>query len=359
MAANPITERELPRLIVDQLARETDLPLTYRELEQPVGRAVIDGVLALGDEATLYAEVKRDLRKRHAKQTLHQIQHLQELLPDADYTPPFVLLTRYLSQAQRDYLRQGRLYFADLAGNAYLKLNGNFIWIEGKSKKALPSVSDEIPFTPAAMRLAFAYLLQPDLIQRPYREQAELSGVAKSTIGDHLQAFVQAGYLTRTTIHQWQDRERLAKDWIRAYPRVLKPTLPLTRFRLPRRLDPRDWAEIWPGNQQLQWGGEPAGALLTGYLQPGAYTLYSRLTTAEVLITLRAIPDPEGPFEVFKTFWPEALDESKNRVHPFLAYADLVDTQDTRKLKIATIIHEHFLADLFRQPEAQHVPNTF
>ena len=361
MTVAPITERELPQRIVDRLAQATDLPLAYRPLDQPVGHARIDGVLELGAEATLWAEVKRDLRQHQVRPMLHQVEHLRELLPNDSADRPFVLLTRYLSQPQRDYLRQGELCYADLAGNAYLKLNGNLIWIDGQSKADLPPIRQDTVFTPAAMRLAFAYLLQPHLIERPYREQADYAGVAKSTIADHLRRFAQAGYLRQQPTPAWHNLAGLAQDWIAAYPSILRPTLAITRLRLPKRLNLLDWAEIWPGNQQLQWGGEPAGALLTKYLRPGAFTLYSRLTKAETMIALRAIPDPEGPIEVLKTFWPAALPQEPDapQVPPLLAYADLVATYDSRNLKIATLIYDCFLANLFSQPEAHRIPNTF
>jgi hypothetical protein len=361
MTVAPITERELPQLIVDQLANKTGLALAYRELEQPVGHARIDGVLELGEQATLWAEVKRDLRPNQVRPMLHQVQHLRELLPREGSDRPFVLLTRYLSQPQRDYLREGELCYADLAGNAYLKLEGNLIWIEGQGKTGLPPISQDTVFTPAAMRLAFAYLLQPQLIERPYREQAEQAGMAKSTIADHLQRFVQAGYLRQQPAPAWQNLAGLAQDWIAAYPKVLRPTLALTRLRLPHRLNLLDWAEIWPGDDQLQWGGEPAGALLTKHLRPGAFTLYSRLTKAETMIALRAIPDPEGPIEVLKTFWPLALVQGQDarQVPPLLAYADLVATRDIRNLQTAQRIHGKYLSDLFAETELGPLPNAF
>ena len=92
MASFPITERELPQFIVDQLARETDLSLAYRELEAPIGDARIDGVLELDSKDTLWAEVKRDMRKSQIRNALSHLRHLQTLLPSSDTPKPIVLL---------------------------------------------------------------------------------------------------------------------------------------------------------------------------------------------------------------------------------------------------------------------------
>ena len=213
------------------------------------------------------------------------------------------------------------------------------------------------------MRQAFAYLLKPELIQYPYRLQEDYTGVSKSSIGDNLKKLKQAGYLTVRANDEESpliNLPALAKAWIEAYPKVLKPTLSLTRLKFASQAAYFKWAEIWPGNQQLQWGGEPAGALLTKHLRPGAFTLYSRLTKAETMIALRAIPDPEGPIEVLKTFWPSALPQKPDapQVPPLLAYADLVATQDVRNLQTAQRIHGKYLDHLFAETELGPLPNA-
>ncbi|MEM9987099.1 MAG: type IV toxin-antitoxin system AbiEi family antitoxin [Bacteroidota bacterium] len=363
MIPAPITEHELPWLIVDRLAKETELSLAYRELASPVGNAHVDGVLELKDQSTLWVEVKRAIRKSQVKRILGQVQRLRTLLPENKANQPFVLLTSYLSQQQREYLRQSRLYYADLAGNAYLRLNGNLIWIEGRSKASIPAIQEASFFTPSSMKLVFAYLLRPSLIQRPYREQAEWSGVAKSTLGDIIKKLVQADYLIQESgkALSWQNLDKLANDWIMAYPRVLKPQLSLVKLKFPHQELYRNWERTWPGSPKLQWGGEPAGALLTGHLSPGIYTLYSQVKTVEVLKILKAIPDPEGPIEVLKVFWPSQLsaDPDVTHVPPLLAFADLVNTQDVRNLQTAHRIHERYLSYLFTETGFGTLPNAF
>jgi len=362
MATIPyMSERDLPFFIVNQLARDTDLSLSYQDLEQPVGHARIDGVLDLSQQSSLWVEVKRSLRKSQLPEVLGQIQHLQQLASASGDRKDFVLMTSYLSKPQRAYLRAGGVYYADLAGNAYLKLNGNLIWIEGKGKTDLPTIQQDAPFTPTAMRLIFAYLLQPELVEQTYRMQAEQSGVAKSTIGDQIRKLVDAGYLASAgSKHHWVNLSQLAKDWLQAYPKVLKPTLYLLRVKFAKKEHYQRWQEIWEGNLELQWGGEAGGALLTSMLRPGKLTLYSRMPAKEVMKTLRVIPDPEGPLDILQAFWPKKLASGSHHQHvpPLLIFADLMQSQDLRNLQIARIIHEQYFKDLFEAPELEQLPKA-
>lgn len=264
-------------------------------------------------------------------------------------TEDILVLTHYLSKPQQRFLREHQIPYLDLAGNAYVRQGSNLIFIEGRSQKDIVQLDEEQFFTPAFMRLAFAWLVRPEMLTMSYREQEKLSGVAKATISEHIPKLAQAGYAKRNKagVWYWKDISELAVRWIEAYPEILRPQLELGRYKLPHNKQYDQWQELWKGNPELQWGGETAGYLLTHFIQPAIYTLYSRLTKVESMKHLRLIPDTKGPVHLLKSFWPRelTLEMPQEQVTPLLVYADLLTSRDSRNHQIADIIYERYLKD--------------
>ena len=87
------------------------------------------------------------------------------------------------------------------------------------------------------------------------------------------------------------------------------------------------------------WGSEPAAALLTNYLQPQIFTLYTTETTAALMRQYRLVPNPKGNIEVYKKFWNDDLDSSPNTAPELLVYADLINSQDGRNIDTAKLLN--------------------
>ncbi len=247
-------------------------------------------------------------------------------------------------------MRENHFFYADLAGNAYLENEERFILIEGRGQKDLPTFEKEAFFTPAFMRLVFAYLINPDLLNFSYREQKDQSGVGLGTISQHLPKLEQAGYIKKGTNQkwEWENLPGLAERWIDTYPQMLLPQLGIGQYKLSRAYSSYDdWRNWFTPNSDLQWGAEPAGAWMTDYLQPALYTIYTRLPKRELMKKLKLIPDNQGPIYVRDSFWPESLSTPLPTVPPILVYADLMASKDGRNRQIANMIHERYHTNLF------------
>ncbi len=96
----------------------------------------------------------------------------------------------------------------------------------------------------------------------------------------------------------------------------------------------------------LIWGGETAGALLTGHLVPEIYTLYTAKPNVEAMKDLKLLTDPNGNVELIDMFWNKALMEKDDNqsVPPLLAYADLATSLDSRNRETAERIKQKYLA---------------
>jgi hypothetical protein len=155
----------------------------------------------------------------------------------------------------------------------------------------------------------------------------------------------QENFLLKRTENKWviKDYDELLNRWQNEYVKRLKPALFVKCYR---PADPefyRNWKEM-----ELiggaQWGGEPAGDILTKYLRPEVYTLYTNQPQQEIMKKYRWVPDPDGNIHVYKQFW-EVKNDSKLQkyVPPVLAYADLMETGDSRCIETAKLIYEQFL----------------
>ena len=140
--------------------------------------------------------------------------------------------------------------------------------------------------------------------------------------------------------------ERLLKEWVTAYPAILRPKLNARRCRA----NEANWtAGVDLKPYHAYWGGEVAGARLTHYLAPQMATLYVQNPTTRLLLDLRLKADINGDVELLDVFWnPDRLNGTGDVVPPLLAYADLMATADGRNLEVAEMIYDEFIGPHLR-----------
>jgi hypothetical protein len=310
-------------------------------LEPALGRGRAHALVRIrhgGQEVIYAAEVKRGLRPATLGGALLQLERLGDTaLLVADYiTPPL---------AQE--LKTRGVAFIDTAGNAYLDRPPLFIWVKGeKPLMRLETLAETgRAFQASGLRVLFALLCEPALVDRPYREIAKHARVAHGTVGWVMAEMPKIGYVTvvggkRRLIHP----ERLLQQWVDAYARTLRPKLLLGRYRA-ETLD--WWATLDPLNYGLVLGGEGAAARLTEILRPGTLTFYGPKPEPRLLLDQRLKPDPAGNVEFLKRFW--AFENDPPEIAPtVLVYADLLATGDARCLEAAKQLEGGILARLGR-----------
>jgi hypothetical protein len=266
-----------------------------------------------------------------------------------------LLIAPYLTPELANHCRQIELPFIDAAGNAYLKAPGLFVFVKGEKRpEHLTMMGTGGGGTATALRMVFALLCRPELLNAPYREIVDTAGVALGAVGwvyFDLQArgYVAAG--KRKGTRRLLEPKRLFEEWVTNYPIKLRPKLNPRRFRAPNA----DWWKAAQLQQGTYWGGEVAADRLTHHLKPAAFTVYlepgqARENLATLVGTHRLRADPAGDVEVLDTFWTFGGDATQpDLVPPILIYADLIATQDTRNLEVARLIRERFIENVFRQ----------
>jgi hypothetical protein len=248
------------------------------------------------------------------------------------------------------------LQFIDTAGNAYLRAPGLYVHIRGERPQGPAGTvkGTRGGGTATALRVVFALLCKPELLNARYREIVAAAGVALGAVGWVFFDLQGRGYVLggrRARSRRLLEPGRLLEEWVTNYPIKLRPKLNRHRFRA---LDPNWWQKARLTDGAL-WGGEVAANRLTGDLKPATCAIYihpaaRRAGVAELVREHRLRADPEGEVEILDTFWNLAADPTKPQlVPPLLVYADLVATLDPRNLEIAKRIREEHIEHALRR----------
>jgi hypothetical protein len=145
--------------------------------------------------------------------------------------------------------------------------------------------------------------------------------------------------------YELTNKKALLNKWMAGYKDKLKPLLPIATFRFLKEDEYTRWKKLPLKKGETCWGGEPAADLLTGYLKPGEYTLYTLEKRSELIKNYRLVPDEKGNIKAYQKFWKD--EELKTIAPPLLVYADLINTGDRRCIETAQKIYDQYLQNKF------------
>jgi hypothetical protein len=345
------TETDILHQAIEALAREAGLQLRIDELKVRQGRQEIDAILTVeGRKERLAAEVKRWAPQANIGALINQVQ----ALPMRG-----VLVADYINPKMVEKLREQRVQFIDTVGNAYLDMPPVYIMVTGKRKPKLDARAKgdtNRAFDRSGLKVVFAFLCRPELITAPYREIADVAGVALGTVGWVINGLKEAGFIFEYGHKKGRelvDYKRLLDRWVETYPEKLRPKARIGEFQAE---DPYWWQNFNIREFDGYWGGEIAAAHYTNYLKPAVATVYlPKEAKGKFLARTRLRPAPEsiwddaGKVQIYQAFWRDAalpfLDIAKpGLVPPVLAYADLIATADPRNLEAAGMIYDEYIA---------------
>ena len=303
----------------------------------------LDGVLTIfiGNEKVAFnAEIKKELRN-------HQITQLEYY---ALTYPPFMIIAGRIFPKIKEELRKLKIAYLEANGNVFFDVNRYRYHIEANIPFQTPKEKQNRAFTKTGVKVLFHFLINPEIINLPHREIAEITGVAHGNIAYIFNGLKENGFLARLNknIFQLMNKKELLDKWMVAYKETLQPTLEIGRFRFANEENFTHWRNINLNKGDTWWGGEPAAAILTNYLQPGQLTLYTTRNRNELMKEYKLIPDPKGNIAMYTPFWnEEEMPPGQQTVNPLLVYADLMNTGDNRCQETARIIWDKYLAHEF------------
>lgn len=300
----------------------------------------LDGKLELvigNKHPTFNVEVKKEFRNHH----------LPIIAEHAKKWTPIILVAEKIFPKIKEELRKQKIAYLETNGNIYLNTNEQFVWLEGN--KAVTTQSEKVnrAFTKTGAKVIFLFLLDENFINEPYRDIAEKAGIALGNINYVMNGLKEMGFMLKINKDQAKltNKKELLEKWMAVYDEKLKPHLYIDTFRFLKEEDALNWKNIPLKSGTTYWGGEPAGDLLTNYLKPTFFTLYTNETRADLMKKYKLVPDKAGNIKVYQKF--RELNDKTNHTPPLLVYADLMNTGDPRNIETAGKIYEKFLQNKY------------
>ncbi|GAB3822634.1 hypothetical protein GCM10028820_33700 [Tessaracoccus terricola] len=225
--------------------------------------------------------------------------------------------------------------YVDSGGNAHLSVPGFHVHVEGRKPRA---ISDAAPraqsasANPAGLKVTFALLVDPEVVGTSYEQLTALSGVSKGTVSNTIADLRERGHIfTEGPRRKLIDPDRLARDWVDAYVRVLAPRLRRLELAGP---EPQWWEQNWRDTAGTLGGGV-ALAELGAALKPDHTVVYGRPPWQAIRREARLSRDGNAPVILREQFWSDALLRGARYVPPLLAYADALADTDPRETEAA------------------------
>jgi hypothetical protein len=275
-----------------------------------------------------------------------RLNQIPDLISDKKNNIPFILIADAISDNVKTVLREHKINYLDASGNAFIQdYTGLSVFINGQKTVLKSEINKDKAFTNRGLVVVFHFLIDENLINSTYRNICEKTETSLATVTNVIQSLRQQGFIIQVNdkTKRLTDKKRLFEKWADAYETRLKPKLFLGKFRFKDNDAQNNWKNISLSNHSA-WGGEPAADLLTNFLRPEIFTLYSTETRKELITNYKFLPDPNGVIEVYKPF--SKISES-NKIAPLLVYADLLNTGDSRNYETAQKIKEQYEKEFF------------
>jgi len=255
---------------------------------------------------------------------------------------PIILITKYIpSEIAKEYVAEG-INYLDVAGNCNIRQHNLVLLVEGKKIERAAKINQPRAFQEAGIKLIFLFLVDPLKAQLTYRELAELANISLGSVATIMQELIDNNFILKTKqTMKLKNTKELLNRWITAYHDVLRPRLIMKNMRFVKPESYTKWKEInlnYPDGLAY-WGGEPGASLLTNYLQPGIFTIYT-YRNWQSFKDIGLVPDETGNVEVLTIFWGP---QTSMGMPPVLIYADLMSSGSDRNIDTANMIFNNEL----------------
>ena len=323
---------------INAFRRETGLRTEKRRVEFLLGRRKVEALVRIDEPAgpiEYLVEVRKNLREATLGQLVQQFTE----------TPgKWIVITPYVPAHLAKRMRELGLQFMDTAGNAFIHEPPLMIFLHGnRAKEPVREKGEEGVLATGGVRIVFALLCQPKLLNVTYREIGGAAGTALGTVAGVMKDLTRDGYLLDlgTRGKKLAHTKELVERWTRAYALRFRKQQLIGRFAA----EQADlWKDLQLAGRGALWGGEVAAHKLTHHLKPAVTTIYVHKPVDTLIVDLRLRRDDRGPVELRDRFWRFKVTEpAPDTVPPLLVYADLLATADARNIETAQIIYERFL----------------
>ena len=291
----------------------------------------LDGTLkvVINRKEYLYnVEVRKELRQ-------YQLPKLNEI---RNHFKNIIVIAEKIYPKIKKQLKELDIPYLEVNGNFYLQNEDCFFLIDTNKKVTLRKEKANRAFTKTGIKIVFHLLINPELVNKKQREIANVAGVALGNIPQVINGLKETGYLLnlKKGVYVWEKKEELINRWVNEYATELRPRIVIGRYDIKE-----DWKNIKLDRSKAVWGGEPAADLLTNYLRPEKFLLYTKERNLDLIKKYRFIPKDKGELEVLDMFWDNL--ENKIVAPPLLIYAELMITGGKRNIETAQMIYNDYI----------------
>lgn len=175
-----------------------------------------------------------------------------------------------------------------------------------------------------ALLITFYLLQNKENVNHTVRKIALETSTSVGSVHSTLAELTEDGYIVDgESGRALRKRQTLVNRWATGYAETLKKKLLMSRFTFLTPAVRQQWENVVLP-PAFSWSGEPAAALLDGYLNPERWDVYTDGNVNPLIATGRMIPSAEGEIFVYRKFW------STPDMPLLVVYADLLATGNDR-----------------------------
>jgi len=318
-------QKDIIHTAIDKLQEDIGVDVHYYDNGPLDGELIID---VEGKQLKFTIVTKRELRQYQIiKLEEHQVQYNN-----------IIVIAENIFHNIKEELRNIGIAYLETNGNAFIKKDGIYYYIDTNQKINTQKEKANRAFTKTGLKVIFHFLLNKELVNKPQREIAERTGVALGNIPQVINGLKETAFLIPLNKKEyvWKNRQELLNRWINDYATVLKPKLIKGNYELPT-----NWQEINFDANKTIWGGEPGADILTSHLRPEKYIIFTKENQIDLIRKYRLKPKVDGNVEVYEMFWN--ADNLIKEVDPLIIYADLILEGGKRNLETAELIFDEYI----------------
>lgn len=264
----------------------------------------------------------------------------------------YVALLARTARIHEEKLVEAGINFVDLAGNLNLKLGPNYqAVILGRREQRAPESDFGRVSSRAGVQLLFTLAAHPDAANWPTRQLAQVAGISKSIVARLKHRFVHSEIL-QALGHEFRlaAPNEIRQQLLVGYGDTLYPRILIGRFRSAIRDGKEFLAHVSTtlADSHTRWAltGGPAAHLLQHYYRGDEIPIFLEDSSSEIQRRLRLLPDRTGPIKLLTAFGTLAFwrsIENYTIAHPWLIFAELMQSEDSRAHEAAQEIYSEFL----------------
>ena len=283
---------------------------------------------------SFYVEAKNEIRKENEGLLIDLLTQPNEASN--------MIIAKYIAIDTAEKLKAKQINYLDVSGNCYIKVNDSVIYISGQKTQRKQKTNQAKAFQETGIKLLFHLLSEPDNLQLPYRELAELADISIGSVSNIITELESLHFILKAQKKRvLKNKPELLERWVVAYHDVLRPRLLKRQMGFVKS---NDWKTVELGDEAY-WGGESGAAILTNQIIPEKFPIYTNSNWQNIGRKLRLVPDDNGHVDVLQQFWKDKDNKYKEKqiVPPLLIYADLMGSGYGRNIETAKTILENEL----------------